>query len=185
MYIHIISSINCVYNFELVALTVYTTVLWLLIITTHHLSDTRHNVLCSISTLLPLGDCWSYVCIYYYYIINTNFATAVAVSTVTWSAILRQFTKNYDLFQDTTPKCRHYASIAGKPRGPPRPESNLTRDSIPSNLSESRWIFKSQLNLSNLCESLLNLRVLVWILNPVQILRNLQIFGKSKWIFLL
>ena len=29
-YIHIIiSSINCVYSFELVALTVYTTVLWL------------------------------------------------------------------------------------------------------------------------------------------------------------
>ena len=39
---------------------------------------------------------------YYYYIIITNFATAVAVSAVTWSAILRQFTKNYDLFQDTT-----------------------------------------------------------------------------------
>ena len=38
-----------------------------------------------------------------------------AVSAVTWSAILRQFTKNYDLFQDTTPKCWHYASIAGKP----------------------------------------------------------------------
>ena len=51
----------------------------------------------------------------YYYIIITNFATAVAVSAVTWSTILRQFTKNYDLFQDTTPKCWHYASIAGKP----------------------------------------------------------------------
>ena len=29
MYMHIISSINCVYSFELVALTVYITVLWL------------------------------------------------------------------------------------------------------------------------------------------------------------
>ena len=44
-----------------------------------------------------------------------NFTTAVAVPAVTWNAILRQFTKNYDLFQVTTPKCRHYASIAGKP----------------------------------------------------------------------
>ena len=38
------------------------------------------------------------------YIIITSFATAVAVSSATWSAILRQFIKNYDLFQNTTPK---------------------------------------------------------------------------------
>ena len=44
-----------------------------------------------------------------------NFTIAVAVSTVTWSAIFRQFTKNYDLFQDTTSKRQHYASTAGKP----------------------------------------------------------------------
>ena len=38
MYIHIISSINCVYSFELVALTVYTTGnCTMALITTHHL----------------------------------------------------------------------------------------------------------------------------------------------------
>ena len=37
------------------------------------------------------------------------------MSAISWSTILRQFTKNYDLFQSTTPKCRHYVSIAGKP----------------------------------------------------------------------
>ena len=33
-----------------------------------------------------------------------------------WHAILKQFTKNYDIFHDTlNPKCWHYAGIAGKP----------------------------------------------------------------------
>ena len=49
--------------------------------------------------------------IYCYYIIITNFATAVAVSAITWSAILRQFTKNYNLFRILPQN----ASIAGKP----------------------------------------------------------------------
>ena len=84
------------------------------LITTHHLSDTHHYVLYSIRTYVrsyPWKAVEATVCIYYYYIIITNFATAVAVSAVTWSTILRQFTKNYDLFQDTTPKmpalCQH------------------------------------------------------------------------------
>ena len=82
------------------------------LITTHHLSDTsqctiQYTYVATLGRLLKL-------CMYItttIYIIITNFTTVVAVYAVTWSAILRQFTKNY---QDTTPKCRHYASIAGR-----------------------------------------------------------------------
>ena len=92
--IHIINSINCVYSFELVALTVYYSYnCTMALITTHHLSDTCHNVLYSIYVYVRNYP-WKaaeamYVYTYYCYIIITNFATAVrvAVSAVTWSAI--------------------------------------------------------------------------------------------------